>query len=185
LAATPGVGSVSIMVAGASPTLSTQTILLSSMPSGWSLENNGDNGVGCLHNLLEPAGIKRTSVAEVYFVHSGKVPFPDEKLATYSNAKKAFKKIASTIASCHNLSGPFNGYQTTGTVTPLAYAKVGSQSVAYRMVFKTTTNVTLYYDYLIARKSKVIVAVLEGGYPAASSSQFSGFVTLALSRITS
>jgi hypothetical protein len=174
---------MSTVVASASPALSTQTITPASMPSGWGLENNSDNGVGCLHNLLEPKGIKQTSVAETYYLHSGGVPFLDEKLATYSNAKTAFKKIASTIAACHSPSGLFKGYQTTGTVTPLSYAKVGSQSVAYQMVFKTSTNVTIYYDYLIARKNKVIVAVLEGSYPAVSSSQFSGFVTLALSKV--
>jgi hypothetical protein len=177
-------GSVSGVMASASPTLNTQTISLTSLPSAWSSENNSDNGVGCLHDLLEPAGIKQTSVAEVYYAHSGGVPFLDEKLATYSNAKKAFKKIASTIAACHNPSGPFKGYQTTGTVTPFSYGKVGSQSVAYQMVFKTSTNVTIYYDYVIARKNKVIVAVLEGSYPSVSSSQFTGIVTLALSKVT-
>jgi hypothetical protein len=179
------VGSMPVVMASASPTLSTQTISPTSLPSGWSLENNGDNGVGCLHNLLEPAGVKQTSVAEVYYVRSGGVPFLDEKLATYSNAKKAFKKIAGTIAACHNPSGPFKGYQTTGTVTPFSYAKVGSQSVAYQMVFKTSTNLTIYYDYVIARKNKVIVAVLEGSYPSVSSSQFARIVTLALSKVTS
>jgi hypothetical protein len=174
-----------MVMAGAAPSLNAQTITMSSMPTGWLLQNNGDNGVGCLHNLLEPAGIKQTSVGEVYYIHSGGLPFLDEKLATYSNAKKAFKKIASTIAACHKPSGPFKGYQTTGTVTPMSYAKVGSQSVAYQMVFKTSTNLTIYYDYVIARKNKVVVAVLEGSYPAVSSSQFSGFVTLALSKVTS
>jgi hypothetical protein len=172
-------------MASALPPLSTQTISASSMPSGWTLENNGSNGVGCLHNLLEPAGIKQTSVAEVYFVHTGDLPFLDEKIATYPNAKKAFKKIASTIAACHDPSGPFKGYQTTGVVTPFSYAKVGNQSVAYQMVFKTSTHLTIYYDYLIARKNKVIVAVLEGSYPSVSSSQFASIVTLALAKVTS
>lgn len=184
-AATLAVGPVSAVVASASPPLSTQTINPSTLPSGWTLENNGDNGVGCLHNLLEPGGIKQTSVAEVYFVHSGDLPFVDEKIATYSNAKKAFQKIARTIAACHNPSGPFKGYQTTGTVTPFSYAKVASQSVAYQMVFKTSSGVTIYYDYLIARKNKVIVAVLEGSFPSVSPSQFGEFVTLALSKVTS
>jgi hypothetical protein len=179
------VASLSAVVASASPPLSTKTIVLASMPSGWSLENNGDNGVGCLHNLLEPPGIKQTQVAEVFYIHTGNLPFLDEKLATYSNAKKAFSKIAHTIAACHNPSGPFKGYQTTGTVTPFSYAKVGNQSIAYQMVFKTSTNVTIYYDYLIARENKVIVAVLEGSYPAVSSSQFAGFVTLAVAKLTS
>jgi len=184
-ATTLALASTSMVTASASPALSTHTITLSSMPSGWSLENNSDNGVGCLYNLLEPPGIKQTSVAEVYFVHAGELPFVDEKIATYSNAKKAFKKIARTIAACHNPSGPFKGYQTTGTVTPFSYAKVASQSVAYQMVFKTSTNLTIYYDYLIARKDKVIVAVLEGSYPSVSSSQFASFVALALAKVRS
>jgi hypothetical protein len=171
--------------AHASPALSSHTITLSSLPSGWSSETNSDNGVGCLHNLLEPTGIKQTSVAEVYYVHSGGLPFLDEKLATYSNAQKAFTKIARTIAACHHPSGPFKGYQTTGAVTPLSYAKVANQSIAYQMIFRTSTNLTVDYDYVIARKNKVIVAVLEGGYPSVSSAQFSGFVSLALSKVTS
>ncbi|MGB8178889.1 MAG: hypothetical protein WCF63_01850 [Acidimicrobiales bacterium] len=183
--ATTVAASTSTIVASASPALSTQTISASSMPPGWSLEDNADTGVGCLHNLLEPAGIKQTSAAETYYAYAGGIPFLDEKVATYSNAKEAFTKIARTIAACHHPSGPFKGYQTTGTVTPLAYAKVGSQSVAYHMVFTTSTNVTIYYDYVIARKKKVIVAVLEGSYPAVSASQFGGFVTLALSHVTS
>jgi hypothetical protein len=180
-----GVAPLSVAVASASPPLSTKTILQTSMPSGWSLENNGDNGVGCLHNLLEPAGVKQTSVAEVFYIHTGDLPFLDEKLATYSNTKKAFTKIASTIAACHNPSGPFKGYQTTGTVTRFSYSKVGNQSVAYQMVFKTSTHVTIYYDYLIARENKVIVALLEGSFPAVSTSQFAGFVTLALAQLKS
>jgi hypothetical protein len=184
-AATVTMGSMLLGMASASTPLSDQTISSAAMPSGWSAQANSDSGVGCLHNLLEPAGVKQTSVAEVYFVHSGELPFLDEKIATYSNAKTAFKRIASTIAACHSPSGPFKGYQTTGTVTPLSYAKVASQSVAYQMVFKTSTNLTIFYDYVIARKNKVIVAVLEGGYPSVSASQFSGFVTLALSKVTS
>ena len=184
-AATLVVSSTSLVVANASPSLNAQTITVSSMPTGWALEASSDNGVGCLHNLLEPAGIKQTSVGEVYFVHSGGLPFLDEKLATYSNTKKAFATIAHTIAACHTPSGPFKGYQTRGTVTPLTYAKVANQSVAYHMVFTTSTNVSIYYDYVIARKNKVIVAVLEGSYPAVSASQFGGFVTLALSKVTS
>jgi hypothetical protein len=178
------VSSLSGIMVGASPTLRSQTITPSSLPSGWSREVDSDNGVGCLQNLLEPAGIKQTSVAETYYAYGGRLPFLDEKLATYSNAKKAFTTIARTIAACHHPSGPFKGYQTMGTVTPFHYATVASQSVAYHMVF-TTGDETIYYDYLIARKNKVIVAVLEGGYPAVSSGQFASLVTLAVSKIAS
>jgi hypothetical protein len=70
-------------------------------------------------------------------------------------------------------------------VTPLSYAKVASQSVAYHMVFTTSTNLTIYYDYVIARKNKVIVAVLEGKLSRGECFSVRGFVTLALSKVTS
>ncbi len=52
------------------------------------------------------------------------------------------------------------------------------------MIFKTG-DVTIYYDYLIARKNKVIVAVLEGSFPAVSTTQFTGFVHLAMAKVKS
>jgi hypothetical protein len=174
------------MTAGASSTpLSAQALSINQLPSGWfAASDAGNTGAGCLANLLEPAGVTQTQVAEVYFVHSGDIPFLDEKLATYSNAKKAFTKIASTIAACHHPSGPYKGYQVTGTVTGWNFPKQGNASIAYHMVFTTTTHLTVDYDYVIARKKSVIVAVLEGNYPAVSSSQFSGFETMAMAKVS-
>jgi hypothetical protein len=174
------------MTAGASSTpLSAQALSINQLPSGWfAASDAGNTGAGCLANLLEPAGVTQTQVAEVYFVHSGDIPFLDEKLATYSNAKKAFTKIVSTIAACHHPSGPYKGYQVTGTVTGWSFPKQGNASIAYHMVFTTTTHLTVDYDYVIARKKSVIVAVLEGNYPAVSSSQFSGFETMAMAKVS-
>ncbi|MGA7834166.1 MAG: hypothetical protein WCA31_03065, partial [Acidimicrobiales bacterium] len=143
-------------------------------------------GVGCLMNLLEPPGIHQTQQSEIYFFHEGGLPFLDEKLATYSNAKKAFKRISSTIAACHEPKGLFKGSEVSGIVSPLSFPKVATASVSYSMVFTTeTTHATLYYDYVIARKKNVIVAVLEGSYPSVSMTQFSGFVTVALAKVGS
>ena len=155
--ATLAVGSTSMVMASASPPLSTQTISPSSLPSGWALENNGDNGVGCLHNLLEPAGIKQTSVARC--TSSTRVSFRSStrRSPPIPTQRRRSRRSRSTIAACHSPSGPFKGYQTTGTVTPLSYAKVASQSVAYQMVFKTSTNLTIYYDYVIARKTRSLL----------------------------
>jgi hypothetical protein len=187
LVATATLGTCAAGVAGASGVaLSTQLLSVSQLPSGWSVASDtGNTGAGCLANLLEPSGIAQTQVSEVYFVHSGNLPFLDEKVATYSSVKKAFTKIASTIAGCHHPSGPYKGYQFTGTVTKWSYPTQGSASIAYHMVFTTTTHLTVYYDYVIARKKNAIVAVLEGGYPDVSSSQFSGLVHKALAKVTS
>ncbi len=171
--------------AGASNTpLTKQVLSLSQLGTGWFAESNSNTGVGCLHDLLEPSGVSQTRVAEVYFVHTSDVPFVDEKIATYSNAKTAFKKIAATIAGCPNPSGPYKGFTSNGTVTKFSFPTQGNQSVAYQMIFKTG-DVTIYYDYLIARKNKVIVAVLEGSFPAVSTTQFTGFVHLAMAKVKS
>lgn len=179
------IGATFAMNASASSApLTKQVLSLSQVGSGWFAETNSNTGVGCLHDLLEPSGVTQTQVAEVYFVHTGDVPFLDEKIATYSNAKTAFKKIAATIAGCPNPSGPYKGFTSNGTVTKFSFPTQGTQSVAYQMVFKTG-DVTIYYDYLIARKNKVIVAVLEGSYPAVSTTQFSEFVHLAMAKVKS
>jgi hypothetical protein len=175
---------LSLSASASNTSLTKQVLSLSQVGSGWFAESNSNTGVGCLHDLLEPAGVTQTQVAEVYYVHTGDVPFLDEKIATYSNAKTAFKKIAATIEACPSPSGPYKGFTSNGTVTKFSFPRQGSQSVAYQMVFKTG-DVTIYYDYLIARKNKVIVAVLEGSYPAVSTTQFAGFVHSALAKVTS
>jgi hypothetical protein len=177
---------ITVLAGASSPNLSAETLSIAQLPAQWYATSTSDNGVGCLMNLLEPSGIHQTQEAEIYFFHEGGFPFLDEKLATYSNAKKAFKKIASTIAACHDPKGPFKGYEVTGTVSPLSFPKVATASISYSMVFTTqATRASIYYDYVIARKKNVIVAVLEGSYPAVSMAQFSGFVTLALAKVGS
>ena len=168
-------------VSASNTPLSKQVLSLSQMGTGWFAESNSNTGVGCLHDLLEPSGVTQTQMAEVYYVHTSDVPFLDEKIATYSNPKTAFKKIAATIAACPNPSGPYKGYTSTGTVTKFTFPTQGNQSIAYQMIFKTG-DVTIYYDYLIARKNKVIVAVLEGSYPGVSTTQFTGFARLAMAK---
>jgi hypothetical protein len=184
LAVILGVGITANLAGAAAKPLSAQVLSLSQMPSGWLAESNSNTGVGCLHDLLEPSGVTQTQVAEVYFVHSGDVPFLDEKVATYSNVKTAFKKISGVIAACPDPTGTYKGYPSTGTVTSFSFHPKATQSVAYQMVFKTG-HVTVYYDYVIARKKNAIVAVLVGSYPAVSTSQFTSFVTKALAKVTS
>jgi hypothetical protein len=186
LATVVATSSLATLAGAGTVSLSAETLSIDQMPSQWYAMSSGDNGVGCLMNLLEPAGITQTQEAEIFFFHEGGFPFLDEKLATYSNAKKAFKKIASAIASCRNPKGLFKGYEVTGTVSPMSFAKVANASISYSMVFTTqATHATVYYDYVIARKKNVVVAVLEGSYPAVSPTQFSGFVTMALAKVDS
>ncbi len=114
---------LSVGASASNTSLTKQVLSLNQMGTGWFAESNSNTGVGCLHDLLEPSGVTQTHVAEVYFVHTSDVPFVDEKIATYSNAKTAFKKIAATIAGCPNPSGPYKGYTSNGTVTKIPFPR--------------------------------------------------------------
>jgi hypothetical protein len=58
----------------------------------------------------------------------------------------------------------------------------GNASVVYSITL-AGKHVTVGSDYAIVRKGGVVVAVLEGNYPAVSLSQFEGFVTKAVAKV--
>ena len=67
------------------------------MPAGWTQSISTSEGVGCVHDLLEPKGVTQTRTAQVYFLGTvDELPRFDEKIATYSNTKSAYKKVIAT-----------------------------------------------------------------------------------------
>ena len=164
--------------------LSKELLMVHNMAPGWQAGNDaGANGVGCLKNLLEPASVKQTGAAQAYFVYRGFVPVFDEKLATYASAKKAYTTIVKTINACHVISGySTSGHHVTGTVSPMKFAHTAIASSAYAMKL-TDVGVTLRYDYVIARKNSVVIAILEANTSPVSTSQFTGLVKQAVSKV--
>ena len=57
----------------------------------------------------------------------------------------------------------------------------GNASVVY-LITLSGKHITVRSDYAIVRKGGVVLAVLEGNYPAVSLSQFRSFVTKAVAR---
>ena len=153
------------------------------MPAGWTAQRpTEDLRMGCLTHLLEPKGVKETHFEEVYFLGRGSLPLLVETMTTYSSVTAAYKKIAADIASCHSVSGVLKGYPVTGTVRQLRMPHYGNASVVYSITL-AGKHVTVGSDYAIVRKGGVVVAVLEGNYPAVSLSQFEGFVTKAVAKV--
>src|ERR1019366_1326217 len=61
-------GITTSVASAAQPTLSSELLRVSQMPTGWSVNNSSlGTGVGCLTNYLEPKGIGQTSHASVFF----------------------------------------------------------------------------------------------------------------------
>jgi hypothetical protein len=164
--------------------LTSELLLTSQMPAGWTSSATTDDGIGCLHDLLEPSGVTQTHSAQTYFLGTvDELPKFDEKIATYSNAKTAYKKIIAHINACHTLSGVVNGVAVTGSVGPISFAHFGNASATYAMSL-TDVRGTLPYDYLIVRKDKIVAAFLEGSYPSVVPSEFSALVSKGVAKLS-
>lgn len=164
--------------------LSKELLTASQMPTGWTQAVTTSEGVGCVHDLLEPKGVTQTRSATVYFLGTvDELPRFDEKIATYSNAKSAYKKIIATINACHTLSGRYDGLQISGSVSPMSFSHFGNASAAYAMTVSDARG-TLHYDYLIVRKGIVLGAFLEGSYPEVIPSEFQSLVGAGVKKLT-
>jgi hypothetical protein len=180
---------VMLPLAGSASTISqakltSELLVKSQMPAGWTSSFTTSEGVGCVHDLLEPKGVAQTRTAQAYFLGTvDELPRFDEKIATYSNAKNAYKKIIATINGCHTLTGLFDGLAITGSVAPMSFTHLGNASATYAMTVSDSRG-TLHYDYLIVRKGSVIGAFLEGSYPQVIASEFQSLVKAGVKKLS-
>jgi hypothetical protein len=164
--------------------LSSELLTIGQMPTGWTSSSTTDEGLGCLHDLLEPAGVKQTHSSQAYFLGTvDQLPRFDEKIATYANAKTAYKKIIARINSCHTTDGLVNGVMVTGTVAPMSFTHFGNASSTYAMIDRDVRG-TLHYDYTIVRKGNIVAAFLEGSYPSVVASEFQSLVSKGVAKLS-
>jgi hypothetical protein len=164
--------------------LSSELLTVAQMPAGWTSSSTTDEGLGCLHDLLEPTGVKQTHSFQAYFLGSvDQLPRFDEKIATYANAKTAYKKIIAKINSCHITDGFVNGVKVTGTVAPMSFTHFGNASSTYAMTDSDVRG-TLHYDYTIVRKGNVVAAFLEGSFPSVIASEFQALVGKGVAKLS-
>jgi hypothetical protein len=164
--------------------LTSELLSTAQVPVGWTASNTTSDGVGCVHGLLEPNGVKQTRTAQIYYFGThDDLPRFDEKVATYANTKTAYKKIIAHINACHTLTGIFDGLEISGSVAPITFNHYGNASAAYAMTV-TDSRGTLHYDYLIVRKGDVLAAFLEGSYPEVIPSEFQGLVSAGVKKLT-
>jgi hypothetical protein len=163
--------------------LRTEALSIHQMPPGWTARQPAEDlRMGCLTHLLEPNGVTETHFEEVYFLGVGSLPLLVETMTTYSNVTAAYKKVAASIANCQKVAGVLKGYPVTGTVRPLRMPHYANASVVY-LITLSGKHITVRSDYAIVRKGGVILALLEGNYPAVSLGQFQSFLIKAVARV--
>ena len=114
------------------------------------------DGVGCVHALLEPKGVTQTRSAQVYFLGTvDELPRFDEKIATYSNTKSAYKKIIATSTPVTPSPDSSTVCRSPDRVAPMSFTHYGNASAAFAMTVSDSRG-TLHYDYLIVRKGSVL-----------------------------
>jgi hypothetical protein len=164
--------------------LTSELLVKSQMPAGWTASISSSEGVGCVHDLLEPSGVTQTRTAQAYFLGTvDELPRFDEKIATYSDTESAYKKIIAHINACHTLTGLFDGLEISGSVGPMSFTHYGNASAAYAMTVSDARG-TLHYDYLIVRKGSVLAAFLEGSYPEVIPAEFQSLVDTGVKKLT-
>jgi hypothetical protein len=164
--------------------LSARLLTISQMPIGWSVvPSSGGGGIGCLKTVLEPKGVKQTATAQSDFQNSGGSLEVLEKLATFYDATTAYKKIVTTLKGCKAVSGTSSGKKVTGTVGAMSFPNYGSASAAFTVTF-TIQGSAAFEDFLVVREGSVVMGLSEGGSSPINVSQFQGFVSKAMKRLT-
>ncbi len=135
LAGAPLLGAaLAVSAAGAQTgTLQPQLLQVSDLGSGWAVITTTGGGIGCLMNVLEPAGVHQTATVTADFRHSNGTPQLFEQIAEYSSEPTAYAKAITGLSHCHKVSGDPGGDPTTGTVRRIHFATFGKKdkSVAY------------------------------------------------------
>jgi hypothetical protein len=164
-------------VASASSKLSPNLLGANQVPKGWTSASSGSSdGIKCLDHVMEPAGIKQTSITQITFTAKGNALGIQEGLATYDNAKTAYSAIVKNLSGCKTASS--SSGETRATSMPIRFPHYGSSSQAFGATFDVngTTNDDVS---LIVLKVNMVMFIEEFNYPRVNVSQFEGLVAKA------
>jgi hypothetical protein len=160
-AAVPAVAAPTAAAAVAAAPLRSQLLDRADLPKGWQVIGTAAaGGVGCLSKVLEPAGVQQTASAKASFRHSGGSPELYEKLATFASATSAYGKMVADLRGCHRVSGDPDGNPTTGTVVPISFTHLGSESQAFDAKLDVA-GLEVDEVYLVVLKGSVVLGLSE------------------------
>ena len=154
------------------------------MPTGWSVyPSSKGGGTGCVSDILEPKAIKQTASAGIDFQGNSGLPSVDEKLATFTNAKSAYRAIVAKLAACKQFNGTSAGQKITdSSIGQMSFPSYGNASEAFATHFKVEGSY-VGQDLVIVRKRGVVLGMSEGDIGSVNLPQFESFVKKAVAKI--
>ncbi|HVA70478.1 MAG TPA: hypothetical protein VNF08_04055 [Acidimicrobiales bacterium] len=153
------------------------------LPFGWTVHRlHGIFDVGCLAPLARQPALQYSSRASITFVDNGNPPVLTEVVATSDSPSYTYRRVISALGRCHVVKGVFAGHRLVGSVHRMRFAHFGIASHAYG-ANASVEGALLFEDLVVVETSQAVLAVAEGNVGAVDSSQFEGFVSLALNRL--
>lgn len=166
--------------------LQAETLSLSNMPTGWSVENSANgtatDRTGCLKGLrslgLPAKGIAR---ADVTF-HSHTVPAFEETLESGKGALPRYERYLEILETCKQVSVTTSkGIQITGSVKAMPFPTVGSSSSAFALDWNAE-GVNVGTDIVMFRAGQVDGRVAYGDY-SPNTATLQALVTAAVDKV--
>ena len=167
-------GMMTGVAAASQPKLSSELLRLSQMPVGWIIDSSERSSHNCLGSFLAPKGVRQTASANILLDDSGGTPYVDETLATYRNARDAYKTITSTVMKCDA-----NG--KTITLARMNFPQFGNSSAAFVL---TTQGWGYAADFLVVRKNNVLLGIEYVDLNPIYTPWFHGFIVKALRNLS-
>jgi len=169
--------------ATAHSTLRSELLRTSDLSYGWTVHRlRGQTGVGCLSPLASRQGLQYTARASITFIDNGNPPELTEVVATAKSPATTYRRAIAALGRCHVVKGVFAGHRLSGSVHRAHFGHFGIASHSY-VANASVEGALLFEDVVIVETSHGVAAVAEGNVGGVSTSQFEGFVTLALHRI--
>lgn len=157
--------------ASASSSLSGDLLTVSSLPAGWAVTSNQNDGksdcIGAVEGLLADS-----PSAEVTFQNQGYLPLAIEELHW---GQAAYTAADHTLSNCRN-AGTGGVGNATMHLAPMSFPRYGNQSVAFLL-----TGGGMAGDVLMARRGNVVMLLMEASMPTVDTQQFEGLAGKAVS----
>jgi hypothetical protein len=167
--------------------LQSETLRLSDMPPGWSVDTGGSGSAsgwtGCLATL-EAAGEPTQGIvrATVQYALGPSLPSLAENLISGRNAVRRYDQFVSILNSCTTVSLIANGTTLSGDIGAMSFPTVGDGSYAYSVSLRAH-GATLRADIVLFRLAGVAGEVSFNDYGTPDMTQLRSFVAAAVDRI--
>jgi hypothetical protein len=177
------IGTVNAQSAAPGRTLRSDLLTAAQMPKGWSVPVRNDVvNVKCLTSILVANGATGASTVQAVFAQAGTLPAVAEKLEKFANAPSAYAKAVVTLASCKHLVGTVDGFNVSGSVTPMSTHRYGTDSQAFHASI-SMLGVPAVIDVQVVRKGDVVMWLDAANFSPVNVARFKSLISEAYAKM--